>query len=101
MGRPQPRPQVGEPVSAFDPLIGERTRKAWLAAADMLRSGEFVNRVALVEAMLKGSDLKRNSCEQLLTSAMKAGWLYANAAHSIRVGDHGAAVRPELRSESQ
>lgn len=83
-------------MADFEPYLGARSTPAWDAAAELLREGHWVSRAVLVDAMLEASDLKRKSCEQMLTSAMKAGWLYSASGNRIRVTDPGRQ-RSELR----
>lgn len=86
-------------MADFEPYKGARSTQAWDAAAALLREGDWITRSVLVDAMLDASDLKRNSCEQMLTSAMKAGWLYSASGNRVRVTDPGRRRRELRRPE--
>jgi hypothetical protein len=85
-------------MAAFEPYMGESKGRAWDAAAALLRSGDWMSRDEVVEAMVAASGLLRKSCEQVITSALHEGWLRRGLNLTIRTTPAGVMLREELRS---
>ena len=84
----------------FEPLIGDRIGPAWLAAARVLRSGAWHNRIAIVDTMLFEITIAKNTATNVLRNAVNAGWLEQRGTHpniEIRATEAGRDEREELR----
>lgn len=88
----------------FDPLVGDRIRPAWLAAAAVLRSGSWHSRIALADTMMLESSIVKNTATNVLRNAVNAGWLEQRGKHpniEVRVTEIGVSEREELRESAQ
>lgn len=74
----------------WDPMKGERLAPAWKAATDLLKDGRWRTWGSVIEAMLKASDLQRNTCQNILYGAMKHG-------HVIRRGKFDQKTKKDTR----